>query len=859
MNKHTQDCWQALFAQLAALQAGSAQPGSCMVLLPFGQLLPIAGKLWAQQQPTGLLPRFATTQTWAQNLPPLTGVQAPGAEDFQFDMAQDSLRARDLLTQTGLQAQSEHLYPQLLAYAQPLAQLARAQAPATRAAWADNLRLNLPATMPSEHNRYERALLAIALEWVAHSNYHSDVLFSSAAGAGWSQLLLVQGLQQDTLAQNVAAYWQTAGKTTQAWDFSPALDWQSPQLGQVRSYALHSSADLLHSSAQLALELVQDGQRPVALITQDRHISRQMRAVLAKQGLRIRDETGWKLSTTHAAGTIFSVLQAALAPHSSAAQLAWLKAALGPAHAALLALEGYIYKEKTLASLDKPATAAAQKIAALCAELLPSITQLAQLLSGRQRLDDWQQRLYSALQLHGLAAQLEADDAGSACLQALQAPSSNSRSLSLVQFAAWVRDVLESGNYLPTQPADCDIVFLPLAQMLGRDFAAVLLPGADSERLPLYQPKLTVFSPAQLALLGLPDAQAQAATLQQAWLQAACNPTLHALWAQVEDGQERSASPLLLAWQQVHGVQTAPLEPHMRKIDAAAQLPPQAEAGDLRITHISASAYEDLRNCPYRYFAKNLLKLRPTDELEEEPDQQDWGNFVHATLLHFHQARQNPSALPQALADAELLAQSAAQQMQTLVAQQSNSSMAALLLPYAYSWPKLAANYLEWLAGAEAEGWRFQNGEFQAPNPPQLPLADGSAVQLRGTIDRLDAKLPSEQRLLDYKTGDAKKLMRKVASIYEDTQLPFYALLLGDDAAADLGAAYLAVREGETTLIPHPAITEAAQALAQGLIDDLSRIHAGTPMQALGAEDDVCGHCEMRGMCRKDFWPAQAA
>lgn len=858
MNTHTQDCWQALLAQIAAAQGSSQEPKAALVLLPFSQLLPIASKLWAQQHPSGLLPRFETTQSWVQKLPPLTGAAAPSAEDFQFDIAQDSLRARDLLTQTGFKEQSEQLYPTLLDYAKALAQLARALAPATRAAWAADLHLRLEEIapkLPSDHRNYERALLGIALEWVARSNFHSDVLFTPVAAADWSQLLVVQGLQQDNFAQNLSGFWQAAGKSTQQINFSPALDMQSPQLGQVQSYCVHSSQELLHSSAQLAIELLQSGQRPVALISQDRHISRQMRALLAKQGLRIRDETGWKLSTTHAAGSIFSLLQAALAPQSSAAQLAWLKAALGPGHAPLLALESYIYKEKTLASLVKPATAATQKIASTCAELLASITQLAQLLSGRQRLGDWQQRLFSALQLHGLAEQLEADAAGSACLQALQAPSSNARTLSLAQFVAWARDVLEGQNYNPAQAADPDIVFLPLEQMLGREFAAVLLPGADSERLPLYKARLNIFSPKQMEVLGLPNAQTQATILQQAWLQAACNPALHALWAQSEDGQERSASPLLLAWQQVHGAHNTAITPQMRDLQAAVQLPPQAQAGDLRVTHISASGYEALRNCPYLYFAKNLLKLQPTEELDEEPTSRDWGNFVHATLLQFHETRKAASALP----DAQLLAQCAAQQMQILATQQGNSNLATLLLPYEYSWPKLAANYLEWLAQAENEGWRFESGEFLPADAPQLPLADGSVLQLRGSIDRLDVGQPAQQRLLDYKTGSSSKLTSKVNSIYEDTQLPFYALLLGKEAQENLSAAYLNLREDEAKLIEHPAIADAASALAEGLVADISRIHAGTPMQALGAEENVCGYCEMRGLCRKDFWPAQAA
>jgi ATP-dependent helicase/nuclease subunit B len=45
--------------------------------------------------------------------------------------------------------------------------------------------------------------------------------------------------------------------------------------------------------------------------------------------------------------------------------------------------------------------------------------------------------------------------------------------------------------------------------------------------------------------------------------------------------------------------------------------------------------------------------------------------------------------------------------------------------------------------------------------------------------------------------------------------------------------------------------------LVQGVTKDMSRIWQGHAMPALG-EGPVCDYCEVRGLCRKDHWAADA-
>ena len=90
----------------------------------------------------------------------------------------------------------------------------------------------------------------------------------------------------------------------------------------------------------------------------------------------------------------------------------------------------------------------------------------------------------------------------------------------------------------------------------------------------------------------------------------------------------------------------------------------------------------------------------------------------------------------------------------------------------------------------------------------------------------------------------------RVRDPLEDTQLAFYAALLGED---DIEAAYVNIAEKETQSTPQPELMMARDALLDGIDSDVARIHAGTPMPALG-EGKACDFCAARGLCRKDFW-----
>jgi hypothetical protein len=61
--------------------------------------------------------------------------------------------------------------------------------------------------------------------------------------------------------------------------------------------------------------------------------------------------------------------------------------------------------------------------------------------------------------------------------------------------------------------------------------------------------------------------------------------------------------------------------------------------------------YEDLRRCPYRFFALRQLGLQEADEIDAEVDKRDFGNWLHAVLRDFHEScRARPAARAHRLA-----------------------------------------------------------------------------------------------------------------------------------------------------------------------------------------------------------------
>src|SRR5664279_78870 len=95
--------------------------------------------------------------------------------------------------------------------------------------------------------------------------------------------------------------------------------------GRVSLHAAQDAEDEAHRAAACVLAHLAAGRSPVALVAQDRVLTRRVRAMLGERGVAVRDETGWKLSTTRSAASLMSLLRALVWDASTDAVLDWLK------------------------------------------------------------------------------------------------------------------------------------------------------------------------------------------------------------------------------------------------------------------------------------------------------------------------------------------------------------------------------------------------------------------------------------------------------------------------------------------------------------------------------------------------------
>jgi ATP-dependent helicase/nuclease subunit B len=816
----------------AAIAARGAHAARTVVLLPYAQLMPVARQFWSLAQPSGFAPRFETTMNWARRQP-----WEPGELDLSFDIGRDLLVARSWLEQGGLRSQADVLAGSLVEAAWQAAGAARAVAPAQRAAWAARLRPLLLQGMEAPALATEAAIARIAFEWVAASSYATDALLDGSLTRDVDLLVVLQGFQEEPVPR---ALLEQLGDR--------ALAWPLPVQAGAGAIALHAAADAAEEAeraAALVLARIANGEVPVALTATDRVLTRRIGALLFTRGVRVHDETGWKLSTTLAAARVMGALRACAWDAGSDAVIDWLKGVPALGSGTVLALERRVRRSgqrewRMLRDGDWAGSDAVQGAAARVAGWRDAMQPARGLL-------EWLAALRQLLRDAGQWEALRTDSAGMKILAALRLEDAASaewsgwshgqRRMALRDFTSWVNEVLEGASFVPPHTGEEQVVVLPMSQLLGHPFASLVLPGCDERSLPASPEPAAGWTQAQRRLLGLPLRQDLEDAQRAAWGCALQAPRVDVLWRASDDtGEATLASPLVQALA-LEGVGAAGVDARQAREETAQPVcPPVVEAGALVPTKLSASSYEDLRRCPYRFYAMRMLGLKEAEEIDAEVDKRDFGTWLHGVFKTFHETLCERGTMSR-------------QERAGLLDEIARDGMAAQrlgegeFLPFASTWPAVRTGYLEWLEKHEARGLAFEEGE--AEHGVQL-----GALTLAGRIDRVDRGRDG-LLVMDYKTEALQSTKDRMKAPLEDTQLAFYALLLPGEG---LRAAYLNVGErGKVEAVEHPELAQAAHLLKEGIEAELRRIGQGAPLPALG-EGRACEFCNARGLCRRDGW-----
>jgi len=331
-------------------------------------------------------------------------------------------------------------------------------------------------------------------------------------------------------------------------------------------------------------------------------------------------------------------------------------------------------------------------------------------------------------------------------------------------------------------------------------------------------------------------------------------PRVTAVWCSRDDDEPCAISPWLARLRAVaHAAGNDPLRAARltyHRVDPAPAARPAPCAPQRLRPELSATQYQSLVECPYQFYARYLLGLRKLDDVTDEPSPSEYGKAVHEILAKFHvEWREKEMRAASGGELAASLTHHATLVFDPLIARRPR------MLGLRRQFAETQIAYLAWLHERLDEGWSFQGAEVDLRKRFDLDANGVRSVELRGRIDRIDAR-GDRIEILDYKARRRQQLSEELAIAGENVQLPFYGLLY-PGAVTQASFVFLqrtSDRQDQVGLLPpRQPYERLVEALRVRLRGDLERIAAGERMPALGNEV-VCEWCEMRGLCRRDFW-----
>ncbi|HBF36842.1 MAG TPA: hypothetical protein DDW50_05930, partial [Firmicutes bacterium] len=228
--------------------------------------------------------------------------------------------------------------------------------------------------------------------------------------------------------------------------------------------------------------------------------------------------------------------------------------------------------------------------------------------------------------------------------------------------------------------------------------------------------------------------------------------------------------------------------------------------------HIFAiTSLEEYHSCPYRFFLKQLLKIKPFLRPQMLPDNLDLGNLYHQVLQEFAEAYRGQSLSPERDPEYQKILRDCFRDFYREWLQNAANDLVKLVLRLQETqiWGTLQHWLQTELDWAEKSNGRFMinflefgfgliRGDFDPASldrPYQLEVED-VLVQIWGKVDRIDADSDGNFVVYDYKSGRGPATKDILQADY--FQIPVYllaleALYFGEGKA--VGGSYLGLKE----------------------------------------------------------------
>ncbi len=271
----------------------------------------------------------------------------------------------------------------------------------------------------------------------------------------------------------------------------------------------------------------------------------------------------------------------------------------------------------------------------------------------------------------------------------------------------------------------------------------------------------------------------------------------------------------------------------------------------------SLSALERYQDCPFKFFAADVLKLEEPPEDEPMLSPRARGRFVHEVFQRFFEAwdaRGHGTITVDHVDEARALFQDVAGPLLARFSEAEASLERARLFGTAVS-----IGIVDVVIGLEAsrpvpirERWL----EYRLEGQFSLGVPGGRRVPLKGVADRVDLLEGDRLRVIDYKSGYPPHPKRAL-------QAPIYALCAQEQLAERDGrvwhideAAYVAFA-GKRSLVPvvRPGASDTGDVLERArtrLMEVVDGIGRGE-FPPRPHELRICSYCAYPSVCRKDY------
>jgi ATP-dependent helicase/nuclease subunit B len=270
----------------------------------------------------------------------------------------------------------------------------------------------------------------------------------------------------------------------------------------------------------------------------------------------------------------------------------------------------------------------------------------------------------------------------------------------------------------------------------------------------------------------------------------------------------------------------------------------------------SLSALERYQDCPFKFFAADILRLEEVPEDESTMSPRARGRFIHEVFQRFYEAwdsRGGGAITSERIDEARTLMAQVAEPLLARLPEADAALERARLFGSAIS-----TGSLEIVLGHEAsapadvrERWL----EYRLEGEFALGSEQGTKVALKGVADRIDLLAGNRLRIVDYKTGSAPNPSRAL-------QVAIYALCAQERLRDRDGgewpiaeAVYLAFsgKKSQATVVrAGDDAKEALDAARTRLLHIVDRVHGGEfPPQP--HDEILCDFCAYVAVCRKDY------